>query len=346
MKTSAAGLALIREFEGLCLDAYDDGTGVLTIGYGHTPAIPGQRVTHAEAEAMFAADVLTAESAVRALIAVPLTQGQFDALVSFAFNLGAGRLRDSTLRELLNAGDYRGAQSQFRRWIFGIGKPMDGLRRRRAAEAELFGADPPAAKPPAPVVEATITPVEEKTMSPFIPIALDAITSIVPALAGIFGDKSKPVPERNTAAAVKVVETVREALGAKNEQEVVQRIQSDPAAVPKVKEAVESIWFELTEAGGGGIAGARKFASDHEGGRYGRVLEVVSYAALGFLAFANVAVLVGVVAALLSNSEHADQLLNQASILIQADIGAALTAFGFWLGSSVAKNRGTEVKTP
>lgn len=199
----------------------------------------------------------------------------------------------------------------------------------------------------APVFDASIRPVGgAKIMSPFILPALEAIVSAVPALTSIFGDKGRSVPERNAAAAVKVVEAAKTALGAANEQAVVETLQSDPAAALAVTKAVQGIWYELTEAGGGGIGGARQFAAEHAEGRYGRVLERVSYAALGFLAFANLAVLVAVVAALSFDSQHVDQLLNQSSILIQADIGAALTALGFWLGSSVSKNRGTQVTTP
>lgn len=350
MKTSPAGRDLIRKSEGLRLEAYDDGAGTLTIGYGHTPASPGQRVTHAEAEALFAADVLTAEAAVRALITVPLSQAQFDALVSFTYNLGADRLRDSTLRELLNAGDYRGAQSQFRRWIFGNGKVMDGLRRRRAAEAELFGTAPPPSAAeqgaPAPVREATITSVETPTMmSPFILPAIEAVTKILPELRDILFDKSGSVPERNTAAAIKVVEAAKGAVQATNEQQLVEKL-SNPAAHAPVRDAVQGIWYELVEAGGGGISGARKFAADHESGRFGSVVQVVTYAALGFLAFANLVILPPAVYAVTQALPGSDQLLSMAAIVMQADIGAALTAFGFWLGSSVSKNRGTSVQTP
>lgn len=344
MRTSRAGRDLIKQFEGLRLDAYRDPVGIWTVGYGHTPAQPGQRISHAEAEELLDADLLTAESAVRAQITAPLTQGQFDALVSFTFNLGARRLQDSTLRRLLNGGDYAGAQEEFGRWIHAGGRKLPGLVARREAEAALFGASAP--PQPAPVADATIQFTEAKPMSPFIVPALNALATVLPAIKDTLFDKDKTVPERNAEAAVKLVEAAKSAIGAPNEQALVETLKSDPASHEPARKAMQAVWFDVTEAGGGGIAGAREFATEHAGGRYGRVLEVVTYCALGFLMLANLAVFGGAVAALATGSEYVDQLLNQAAIVIQADIGAALTALGFWLGSSVAKNRGIEVKTP
>lgn len=138
---SAAGLALIKRFEGLRLTAYRDAAGNLTIGYGHLIQ-PGERFAHgidgAEAAALLAADLRAAEAAVARLAAVPLSQGQRDALVSFVFNLGAARLAGSTLLKKLNAGDGLGACQEFVRWIHAGGRPLKGLLRRRLAEAALF----------------------------------------------------------------------------------------------------------------------------------------------------------------------------------------------------------------
>lgn len=142
---SAQGLELIKGFEGLRLSAYQDSGGVWTIGYGHTRGVkPGDRITEAQAEAYLREDTGWAQQAVRDLVRVPLSQGQFDALTSFTFNLGRGALEQSTLLRKLNAGDYAGAQAEFARWVHDDGRVLQGLVRRRAAEAELFGGQAPA----------------------------------------------------------------------------------------------------------------------------------------------------------------------------------------------------------
>lgn len=139
MKTSSNGLALVKQFEGLRTQAYICPAGVLTIGYGSTGAHVkrGMVITEAQATALLAQDVVRFEKAVNGL-GVALTQNQFDALVSFAFNVGEKALRDSTLAKKLKAGDYKGAAAQFARWTKAGGKTLPGLVRRRAAEAALF----------------------------------------------------------------------------------------------------------------------------------------------------------------------------------------------------------------
>lgn len=140
MKTSDAGLGLIKQFEGCRLDAYmptpDD---VPTIGYGHTLGVKmGDTCTQEQATEWLRADVAGAERCANNSVAVALTQSQFDALVSFVFNLGCGALRSSTLLKLLNQGDDAGAALQFGRWNHQGNKELAGLTRRRAAETELF----------------------------------------------------------------------------------------------------------------------------------------------------------------------------------------------------------------
>ena len=148
---SAQGLELIQGFESLRLNAYQDSAGVWTIGWGHTGGVrPGDRITRAQADAYLQQDTGWAQQAVSDLVHVPLTQGQFDALTSFTFNVGRGALEDSTLLRKLNAGDYAGAQAQFGRWVHAGGEVLQGLVRRRAAEAELFGAAAPRADEAAP----------------------------------------------------------------------------------------------------------------------------------------------------------------------------------------------------
>ena len=140
MNYSKTGEELTKRFEGLKLSAYRDSVGVLTIGYGHTgpDVFEGQTITEEEADALLVQDTQDAVAAVNRLVTAALTQGQFDALVDFVFNLGAGRLEGSTLLELLNEGDYEGAAAQFERWSHAGGKVLAGLLRRRQAEADLF----------------------------------------------------------------------------------------------------------------------------------------------------------------------------------------------------------------
>ena len=144
MGLSAGGLNLIKSHEGPRTNAYQDPVGVWTIGYGHTgTAKPGQQISEAQAEQLLRKDVGWAEDAVRKNVKVPLTQGQFDALVSFTFNLGAGALGRSSLLQKLNAGDYAGAQAEFGKYVHAGGRVLPGLVRRRTEEAQLFGGQAP-----------------------------------------------------------------------------------------------------------------------------------------------------------------------------------------------------------
>lgn len=143
MNPSPACVALVKVSEGCRLTAYRDSVGVWTIGYGHTRGVrQGQTITQDEAEALLLDDLDLAAAQVRGMVTVPLTQGQFDALCDFVFNLGAGRLRDSTLLRLLNQGRYGEAAVQFKFWVMAGGKPLPGLVTRRAAERALFEGSP------------------------------------------------------------------------------------------------------------------------------------------------------------------------------------------------------------
>ena len=142
MKTSLGGIALLQEFEGCVLHAYPDpatGAEPWTIGYGHTKGVkPGDTCTREQALAWLHEDVDWAEAAVRANVKVPLEQHQFDALVSFTFNVGAGAFGASTMLKLINAKNMPAAAQQFGRWINGPSGPMPGLVRRRGAERAMF----------------------------------------------------------------------------------------------------------------------------------------------------------------------------------------------------------------
>ncbi|HAV1453484.1 TPA: lysozyme [Enterobacter hormaechei subsp. steigerwaltii] len=144
MQTSEKGIALIKEFEGCKLTAYQDSVGVWTIGYGWTqpvdgkPIRAGMTIKQETAERLLKTGLVSYESDVSRLVKVSLTQGQFDALVSFTYNLGARSLSTSTLLRKLNAGDYATAADEFLRWNKAGGKVLNGLTRRREAERALF----------------------------------------------------------------------------------------------------------------------------------------------------------------------------------------------------------------
>lgn len=147
MRTSPAGRAAITQREGLMLTAYPDpatGGEPWTIGVGHTSAagapkvVRGMKITKDEADAILSRDLLTFESAVSSAVKVPLSQNEFDALVSLAFNIGAGAFKKSTLVRKLNAGDRAGAADQFLVWNKANGKTMKGLVNRRKAERAQF----------------------------------------------------------------------------------------------------------------------------------------------------------------------------------------------------------------
>ncbi|CAI1527524.1 lysozyme [Serratia plymuthica] len=139
MKIDVNGLNLIKEFEGLRLQAYKCPADIWTIGYGHTADVSANDViTEEDAIFLLRQDVAESERAVNKYVHVPLTQNQFDALVSFVFNLGVGNFRTSTLLKKLNAGDDDGAAQEFGRWIHAGGKALPGLVRRREAERALF----------------------------------------------------------------------------------------------------------------------------------------------------------------------------------------------------------------
>jgi len=162
-RINQAGLDIVKEFEGFHSRTFRSGHkkgqlvpngGVTaywcpakkpTIGYGHTHTVTAADVdmkviSPQEAERLLRGDLKTAEDAVRNLIAVELNDNEFSALVSFTFNVGAGALKNSTLRRRLNLGDNRTsvANEEFRKWVWAGGKVLPGLVRRRGAERDLF----------------------------------------------------------------------------------------------------------------------------------------------------------------------------------------------------------------
>lgn len=144
MKTSAAGRAAIKQREGVVLSAYKDSVGILTIGVGHTSAAgpptiyKGMKITAAQADEILSRDLAIFEKGVSQAVKVPLSQNEFDALVSFAFNVGVGAFQKSTLVKELNKGNRYGAANELLRWNKAGGKVLKGLTNRRKAERDQF----------------------------------------------------------------------------------------------------------------------------------------------------------------------------------------------------------------
>ena len=169
MRISDVGIALIKRWEGLELESYQDIAGVWTIGYGHTEtAGPNQKISEREAEELLKRDLDPRERAVSDLTSVSLNQNEFDALVSFVYNVGAGAYRNSTARKRLNRGDRVGAAEALtwfnKATVGGVLREVTGLTRRRAAERALFltPVNPPIVNDPKRISENTrVTPVED-----------------------------------------------------------------------------------------------------------------------------------------------------------------------------------------
>lgn len=144
MQVSNKGISLIKQFEGCKLKAYQDSVGVWTIGYGWTQPVdgrkigPGMVIDQATAERLLKCGLVQYEQGVNQLVKVIITQGQFNALVSFAYNLGLRSLSTSTLLRKLNAGDKQGAADEFGKWVNAGGVRLNGLVKRREAERKLF----------------------------------------------------------------------------------------------------------------------------------------------------------------------------------------------------------------
>jgi len=143
MQINREGLELIKRFEGLRLEAYQDVAGIWTIGYGHIrTAKEGMVITEAEAEALLRGDLADAEGAVSRLVKVPVSENEYSALVSLVFNIGAGAFSGSTVLRKLNAGDHKGAADAILMWnratVGGKKVVVQGLVRRRDAERSLF----------------------------------------------------------------------------------------------------------------------------------------------------------------------------------------------------------------
>ncbi len=139
MKTSPKGIALIKEFEGLRLKAYLCPGGIWTIGYGHTAGVkPGMVISEAQVEEYLKADLIAFENYLNGL-GLAINQNQFDALVSFIYNVGTGNFSSSTLLRKVRANPQDNSiMDEFLRWVYSKGRVLPGLQRRRLAEMKLY----------------------------------------------------------------------------------------------------------------------------------------------------------------------------------------------------------------
>lgn len=215
-RISAAGLALVKQWEGCELVSYKDVAGVWTIGYGHTSSAgipyvkPGMRINAVEAEEILKSDLRKFEERVERLVKVPLTDNQFAVLVSFDFNTGA--LHKSTLLKKLNAGDYDAVPGELMKWVNAGGKKVKGLVNRRSAEAGLWAKGEFVSSSNAPVQKT----VAKKDVAVIVGTgAGGAVTSIAPSVPDIIDAVTKQQSElssgdwaRMTVAGIIVALTV------------------------------------------------------------------------------------------------------------------------------------------
>ena len=139
MNIGQKGIDLIKHFEGCELNAYKCPAGVWTIGYGHIKGVSeGMSITQEQADQMLLDELKEYENYINELVTVNLSQNQFDALVSWVYNLGPANLSASTMLKVLNSGEYEDVPAQMKRWNKAGGKVLEGLIRRREAEACLF----------------------------------------------------------------------------------------------------------------------------------------------------------------------------------------------------------------
>jgi GH24 family phage-related lysozyme (muramidase) len=215
VKLNEQGLALIRRFEGLRTSAYRDAVGVWTIGYGHTsmagpPRVGrGMKITRKEAASILARDIAGFAEGVAALVKVPLSDGQFSALVSFAYNVGLENFRKSSVLRAVNAGECTAVPRRLSLWVKAGGRVLPGLINRRAAEGALF------MKGTSPALSAgsgnarsmrrdAVEPLQGRAMhrsSINLAAALSAVTGVVSSLAAGVSDLAGIVDGRTLAIA-------------------------------------------------------------------------------------------------------------------------------------------------
>ncbi len=237
MRTSENGVELIKRFEGLELEAYQDIAGIWTIGYGHTgPDVePGMKISERDAEELLRRDLKPREQAVASAAKVPLNQNEFDALVSFVYNVGAAALRSSTALKRLNRGDRFGAAEALTWWnkatVGGVLREVLGLTRRRAMERALFLTPTmaPQVRDPEAIDENSRIPAVED--SPRRNSVAESRTVQGAAIAGGAGVASSSMG-RNTADELDTIETNIETGQGLTEKPAPGGVAAPPATAP------------------------------------------------------------------------------------------------------------------
>ncbi|WP_439242485.1 lysozyme [Lonepinella sp. BR2474] len=186
LKVSAQAINILKNHEGLRLKAYTDAAGVKTIGYGHTGTINGVKIhdgmviTQKQAEEQLRKDLIHFENTVRNSVKQPLTQNQFDALVSFSYNVGGDAFQKSTLLKKLNSGDTSGAADEFVRWNKAGGKELKGLVNRRNTEREMFLGVGQGEAPNIPVPTEYDEPYDPPVKNQSYPMSSDIYSAFAP----------------------------------------------------------------------------------------------------------------------------------------------------------------------
>jgi lysozyme len=203
MNITDQGLSLIRRLEGFRAGAYKDAAGMWTIGYGHTSAAgspqvrPGMKISRKEADHILARDVAMFAQGVQSLVSIPLTDGQFSALVSFSYNVGLENFRKSSVLRAVNGGKFAAVPRRLSLWVKSGGRVLPGLVNRRAAEAAMFiEATPPPLRTdreraPADGICETVQPLPGTPMrrsSTSLAALVSAIAGVASSLAAGLGE--------------------------------------------------------------------------------------------------------------------------------------------------------------
>ncbi|HRX37788.1 MAG TPA: lysozyme [Parvularculaceae bacterium] len=270
MKTSSNGIELIKRFEGLELEAYQDIAGIWTIGYGHTGADvkEGMKISQREAEELLKQDLKSREDAVSRLASASLNQNEFDALVSFVYNVGAEAFKNSTARRRLNSGDRVGAAEALTWWnkatVNGVLREVTGLTRRRAAERALFlePVNPPIVNNNDKVAEnSRITPVEDAPRRPNLAESRSIQGAVLTGGAGVAASSiGKDSAEELSSLETDVAE------GGGTTVEEAPSDGGDTGAPPTTGGEELAGGGETGEAGTAGDAGASEAAGSTTGG--------------------------------------------------------------------------------
>ena len=352
MNISQAGLDLIKRFEGLRLKAYTCSAGRWTIGYGSTliwgrTVRPDDQITEAQAEDFFRQDVDKFCKIANDNIAVQIDQSMFDAFVSILYNVGPGAKdvrdgiitlksgRPSTLLRLLNAGDFHGAADQFLQWNKVNGVENAGLVRRRAAERAMFLETLQPHKPTAAFPQYPGTVTEEPKMIP-APLLIAGAQALLPFVADLFKKHGGSTAERNAEIVEKsapiLIEAAKAATGQTSLEGAISAVAGSSVAQEQFRKQVESRWFEIQEAGGGGIEGARKFNLDAAGTPFWMMPAF-------WVSMALLPLLYGTVWMVLSGAEPGFSGELKAAISSSVVTGVLGAIVGFWLGSSFTTSR-------